>query len=209
VTIPIGSGNMFSPAPADRGQPTTFSPGRTPLWPNAAFSVIFDGNSLVWTLNGLTATASRTGTPCSNHVFIDKKWLDAQGLPLSQPPANVPSNFTITATSTVGTATCNYPASSTTLTCTYHNNAPATDNNGLWVPVGTTYTVAETNLPAGAAGAGGTGSFTLPNSTCVAGRNGVQQSCTHTVRNFAKAEACAIPAVSDPNYNNGPNGHAF
>ncbi|HEX4962858.1 MAG TPA: SdrD B-like domain-containing protein, partial [Thermoanaerobaculia bacterium] len=209
VTIPIGSANMFSPAPADRGQPTTFSPGRTPLWPNAAFSVVFDGNTLVWTLNGLTATASKTGTPCSNHVFIDKKWLDAQGLPLAQPPANVPSNFTITATSTVGTATCNYPVGSTTLTCTYTNNAPATDNNGLWVPVGTTYTVAESNLPAGAIGVGGTGTFPLPNTTCVPGRNGVAQYCTHTVRNFAKAEGCALRSVSDPNYNNGPNGHAF
>ncbi|HEX3557099.1 MAG TPA: SdrD B-like domain-containing protein [Thermoanaerobaculia bacterium] len=209
ITIPIGSGNMFSPAPADRGQPTTFNPGRTPFWPNAAFSVVFDGNNLVWTLNGLTATASRNSTPCSNHVFINKKWLDAQGQVLAQPPANLPANFSITATSTLGTATCTYPVGSTTLTCVYQNNPPATDNNGLWVPVGTTYTVTEANLPTGAAAAGGTGPYTLPNSTCVPGRNGQQSNCTHTVTNFAKAEGCAVPAISDPNFNNGPNGHSF
>jgi hypothetical protein len=58
VSIPIGSANHFSPSPADRGQPTTFLPGRTPYYPNAAFSVIFDGTNLVWYLNGKTSTAS-------------------------------------------------------------------------------------------------------------------------------------------------------
>ena len=58
ITIPVGPSNKFSPSPADRGQPTTFEAGRTPYWPNAAFSVPFDGENLVWTLDGRTATAS-------------------------------------------------------------------------------------------------------------------------------------------------------
>ena len=58
VTIPVGPDNKFVPAPQDRGQPTTFQPGRTPYYPNAAFSVNFDGSNLVWALNGKTSTAS-------------------------------------------------------------------------------------------------------------------------------------------------------
>jgi hypothetical protein len=58
VDIPIGGHNKFTPAPQDRGQPTTFQPGRTPYYPNAAFSIDFDGSPLVWTLYGRTATAS-------------------------------------------------------------------------------------------------------------------------------------------------------
>ncbi len=58
VTIPVGSDNRFTPSPQDRGQPTLFSPGRTPYYPNAAFQVDFDGNPLVWTLDGRTSTAS-------------------------------------------------------------------------------------------------------------------------------------------------------
>jgi len=58
VDIPIGERNKFTPTPQDRGQPTTFQPGRTPYYPDAAFSIDFDGSPLVWTLYGRTATAS-------------------------------------------------------------------------------------------------------------------------------------------------------
>jgi hypothetical protein len=66
VVVPIGPTNKFSPAPQDRGQPTTFQPGRTPTWPHAAFGVIFEGSDLVWTLNGRTATASSASRLCPN-----------------------------------------------------------------------------------------------------------------------------------------------
>jgi pimeloyl-ACP methyl ester carboxylesterase len=65
VTIPIGSGNRFTPLPQDRGQTTNFQPGRIRF----AFEIPFDGNNLVWTLrspNGSqrTSTASRNSTRC-------------------------------------------------------------------------------------------------------------------------------------------------
>jgi hypothetical protein len=64
VTIPVGSGNRFSPSPRDRGQPTQFVPGRTP-YVEGAFAVDFPGGTLVWTLDGRTATASPSSGRCS------------------------------------------------------------------------------------------------------------------------------------------------
>ena len=68
VEIPAGkvrgTANYFHPDPADRGQPTVFQPGRSPLYPHPAFSVNFDGSNLVWNVNGNTATASYHSTPC-------------------------------------------------------------------------------------------------------------------------------------------------
>ncbi len=67
VTIPVGSSNKFSPNPIDRGQPTLFSVGRTPYYPNAAFRVPFSAGNQVWTLKSpdgstRTATASPSST---------------------------------------------------------------------------------------------------------------------------------------------------
>ncbi len=69
LSVPIGANNKFTPNPQDRGQPTTFQPGRTAFYPNAAFSVLFDGNNLVWSLKSpdgstRTSTASRNATRC-------------------------------------------------------------------------------------------------------------------------------------------------
>jgi len=60
VTIPVGSGNRLSPAPEDRGQPTTFASGRV----DTAFTVsaVPNGTDIVWTVNGKTATASSSFT---------------------------------------------------------------------------------------------------------------------------------------------------
>jgi uncharacterized repeat protein (TIGR01451 family) len=60
ATVPVGIGNRLSPAPEDRGQPTTFAPGRV----DAAFTVstVPNGTDLVWTVNGRTATASSSFT---------------------------------------------------------------------------------------------------------------------------------------------------
>jgi hypothetical protein len=55
VSLPIAGQNRFSPLPAERGQPTNFAPGRQVR----VFSVSFNGDPLVWTLAGRTATASR------------------------------------------------------------------------------------------------------------------------------------------------------
>lgn len=62
VTVPIGSGNRFTPAPQDRGQTTEFLPGRQVR----TYSVVFDGSNLVWTLtgpNGQTRTATASSNP--------------------------------------------------------------------------------------------------------------------------------------------------
>ena len=52
--IAVGPDNRFTPEPQDRSQPEVFVSGR---WQDV-FTVDFDGSSLVWTLDGKTATAS-------------------------------------------------------------------------------------------------------------------------------------------------------
>lgn len=59
--VPIGTDNRFSPAPEDRGQPTEFYQGRQ--W--GVFWVDFTGGTLVWSLNGRTATASANSKACA------------------------------------------------------------------------------------------------------------------------------------------------
>jgi hypothetical protein len=66
VTIPVGSNNKFTPAPADRDQTTVFQPGRIV----GAFSVRSADTNLVWMVKGpdgntRTATASRTSKLCA------------------------------------------------------------------------------------------------------------------------------------------------
>jgi hypothetical protein len=65
VTITVGSNNKFTPNPQNRGQTTVFQPGRI----ENAFSVVFDGNNLVWYLKGpdgqgRTSTASHNSSHC-------------------------------------------------------------------------------------------------------------------------------------------------
>ncbi len=65
-TVPVGSDNYFSPPPIDRGQTSTFQPGKV----LNAFTVhgIPSGTKLTWTLNSGgrsdTATASQFGRQC-------------------------------------------------------------------------------------------------------------------------------------------------
>jgi hypothetical protein len=54
VSVPVGSFNQFTPAPANRGQPYTFLSGRH----SRVFSVETNGSNLVWSLTGRTATSS-------------------------------------------------------------------------------------------------------------------------------------------------------
>jgi len=182
VTIPVGSDNRFSPSPSDRGQPTEFQPGRTGYWPDAAFSVTWDGGNLVWTLDGRTSTASPNSTPCSNHVFVGKTWRDTQGQETTEPPAGLGPDFAIVVESDMGTATCTYPAGSVELQCEYDNDPPALDDNGLWVPVESTYTITEVNAPEGWS-AEGTGTFEVAPETCAPGVAGLVKYCLHTLVN--------------------------
>ncbi|MEM8529629.1 MAG: choice-of-anchor A family protein [Chloroflexota bacterium] len=194
VDIPVGADNSFSPSPQNRGQPTTFQPGRTSYWPEAAFSVDFDGSPLVWSLNGRTATASSNGTPCSYHVFFEKTWYDDEGKLLDAPPVDLPSDYSITARSELGTATCSYPNGSSELACEYSNQRPpALDNKGLWVPIGEEYIVNETGLPTGWEAKSGVGIFTAGDGYCENGRDGFIKNCTHTVKNQAVVQPTNTP----------------
>jgi len=61
VTVAVGGGNSFSPAPAGRGQPTTFNPGTV----ESAVTTTGDaGSSLVWsvTVGGVTSSATATAS---------------------------------------------------------------------------------------------------------------------------------------------------
>ncbi len=73
VDIPVGDDNRFSPEPTGRGQPETFTSGRSSYYPNSAFSVRFDGSNLVWTLEGpdgsrRTSTASSDSRECPSSI---------------------------------------------------------------------------------------------------------------------------------------------
>ena len=65
-TVPVGSDNYFSPPPSDRGQTSTFQPGKV----QSAFTVkgIPTGTKLKWTVNSAgrsdTATASESSHQC-------------------------------------------------------------------------------------------------------------------------------------------------
>ena len=86
ITIPVGTNNKFTPNPIDRGQTTTFQPGRQ----RSVYSVNFNGSNLVWYLKGpdnggRTSTASSNSSPCA-----------------TQPPvANAGQNQTVYVGSTV------------------------------------------------------------------------------------------------------------
>jgi uncharacterized repeat protein (TIGR01451 family) len=69
VTIPVGSANAFTPAPADRGQPTVFEPGS---W-NGVFQTPFaSAATLTWTLAGQTAAASSSSDRCTAIIELRK-----------------------------------------------------------------------------------------------------------------------------------------
>lgn len=182
VTIPVGNSNKFNRSNPDQGQPTVFNPGRTPYYPNADFQIVFDGNNLVWTLDGRTATASANSPLCVEHIYFDKKWLDVQGNLMQAPPATLPSNYQITVTSPLGTATGTYQGGN--LVWNYQNQS-AYGNNGLSVPVNGTYTVVEHNLPVGYSPVNGVGSFTaqVPGGYATNPYNGFDKYGLHVIEN--------------------------
>jgi hypothetical protein len=63
ITIPIGSGNSFSPSPANQGQVSTFAAGTH----DNVFTTTWSGSgSVTWNLTH-SATASSTSTACSTN----------------------------------------------------------------------------------------------------------------------------------------------
>lgn len=61
VTIPVGSQNSLSPSWLNGAQPTTFLPGSQTL----VVQVSVNRGSIVWSLDGNTATATDQGTVCT------------------------------------------------------------------------------------------------------------------------------------------------
>jgi hypothetical protein len=60
-TIPVGVLNFIPSTDWDRGQPTTFAPGRTV----ASFSVTFTGH-VTWAIDGIHETALPSSQPCNS-----------------------------------------------------------------------------------------------------------------------------------------------
>jgi hypothetical protein len=62
IVAAVGSSNQFSPAPAGRGQTTSFAPQTTVT---NAFVVTWTGGSVTWTLAGESVTATNGGPRCA------------------------------------------------------------------------------------------------------------------------------------------------
>jgi choice-of-anchor A domain-containing protein/uncharacterized repeat protein (TIGR01451 family) len=188
VTVALGDDNMFIGGAPDRDPPTVFQPGRTEYWPDAGFSVTFNGDNLVWRLQGRTSTASSGSSVCAYYIFLDKEWQDENGNPLAEPPADLPADYAILAFSSLGTATGTYAPGSDTLSVSYSGGG-----NGLRVPVGETYTVAEVNLPGGWDRHAGVGEFGV-DEYGVPGHQGLDKYILHTVVNRQLPDQ--TPAIS-------------
>jgi hypothetical protein len=90
VNIPVGGQNGFTPPPQDRGQPTTFLPGRQFF----VFSVNFGGSPPIgWHLESSTAMASDNSPACQplyGHQSDPGSSAERTSLPLSDPPTRLP-----------------------------------------------------------------------------------------------------------------------
>ncbi len=178
------------------GQTTTFNSGRTGYFPDSDFEVTWDGSTdLIWTLNGETVTATINTPRCSEQVFFDKEWFDADGNEMSSLPANLPVNYKIEVTSEFGSAEGIYDNGS--LVWTYNNIPDYSDNNGLWVPVNGSYVVKEYNLPTGYSELAGTGLFTaeIPGGYAANPYNNSDVFGLHVIKNQEDPEICATSAV--------------
>lgn len=68
VSVPVGSGNRFTTGAENRGQPTSFLPGRSSL----DFAVDFGtAQTLTWSLQGTSLPVSRTAPTCSRTASFD------------------------------------------------------------------------------------------------------------------------------------------
>jgi len=172
VDIPVGLNNGFVPFPGDRGQPTHFEPGRSPSWPNAAFSVEFSG-VLTWVVDGHVAVASIASRPCITRVDVAVQWVDTNDQPIS-PPSGL-RTFAFGAISTLGAASCRIHP---TADCTYLNAPLIPFDDALAVSQGSTFFVHPTSLlPRDVRAIGGVGFFNVPSGTCGAS----VAICEHTI----------------------------
>jgi hypothetical protein len=143
ITLPIGEQNQFAPAPAERGQPAVFEPGRSAPWPNSAVTIAGLTADVSWSLDG--STAQSTNTPCATRIKLEKVWLNADATE-TEPPFDLGlDELMIMAESDLGSAACGYQTE--TWVCTYINDPSAPDNDGLWVAAGDTYSAAESGAP--------------------------------------------------------------
>jgi hypothetical protein len=194
ISIPVGSNNRFQPAPADRGQPTVFHPGRSPLWPNNTFAVRFDGSQITWHLNDTEVSASSSSPRCVGRIFFEKEWQDRSGNPAAVPTDGL-DDLVISAESSMGSATCAYTATSDNLVCSYASTS-GTTTDGLVVPIGESYTVTEANVPDQWATTAGTGTFPLRTRGNYCDRDRTDGAkCTHPVVNTSQA----LPWATDWN----------
>jgi hypothetical protein len=92
VEIPVGEQNQFAPGSKDRGQPTKFEPGQTPAYPVISFMVEFETESITWTLDGGSVTASANSDYCEPIVPEQTKDTEPpqlSGGDLSPPPGDL------------------------------------------------------------------------------------------------------------------------
>jgi len=160
-TEPSGTGTLIDDAAATTSGAVTFGP--------TDVHDVIDGLGLVMQDNGyhLLVTVSVDGaTAVSLPIWLAcgaaqhqgsavrmtfaAEW-DSGGAVGSPAPARLPADFALVATSSMGTATCTYPAGDAQLTCVYQ----LTETEDGQVPTSLkvsglgTYTVVERNLPAG------------------------------------------------------------
>ena len=82
VTVPVGATNGFAPAPANRGQPLVFQPGRQVGVIQTPFA---DATTLTWTVGKKTITASSSSNRCTATLELRKVTV----------PANDPGFFNL------------------------------------------------------------------------------------------------------------------
>lgn len=172
VLMPIGAGNSFSPAPADRGQPTELAPGTTRPWPANPFSVDFDGNPLTWDLGGAAVTATRASRACTVDVELRFSWVDGEGNDTDPPPGV--GTVAVSVRSDLGHADCTGVGR---LSCTYDNSTGDDGGVGLAVPVASAFDVEAERLPSGVALHRGGGTIRVPEGEC----GTTTRTCIHRV----------------------------
>jgi uncharacterized repeat protein (TIGR01451 family) len=65
---PPSNANYFSPDPADRGQPSSFAPGRH----DSAFGATFTGGSITWNLTGNAVSVDESSARCQGTITVVK-----------------------------------------------------------------------------------------------------------------------------------------
>lgn len=100
VDVPVGEHNVFSPGPADRGQPTHFLPRRNRFVFKVRVPADWGDRELVWTLtsNGVTERAYATLRPdyvVDNVVIMSETGALGAGSSNAQMRANQPPTITL------------------------------------------------------------------------------------------------------------------